>query len=42
MKPPKENTAVVAREAKRRLENPLTKAQNLEKIIIEAERQQTI
>jgi hypothetical protein len=35
---PKEKSAVVARDAKRRLENPLTEAQKVEKATIEAER----
>jgi hypothetical protein len=38
MKLPKEESATAAREAKRRLENPLTKAQKSEKAAVEAER----
>ncbi len=38
MKLPKEKFAVAAREAKRRLENPLTKAQKAEKAAFDAER----
>ena len=39
MKVPKEKSAAAARVAKRRLENPLTKAQKIEKAAAEAERQ---
>ena len=42
MKVSKEKTAVAARKAKRRLENPLTKAQKAGKVVAEAERQQKI
>ena len=38
MKLPNEKFAVAAREAKRRLENPLTKAQKVEKATVDAER----
>ncbi len=38
MKLPKEKSAATAREAKRRVENPLTKAQKSEKAAVEAER----
>jgi len=38
MKLPKEKSAVVAREAKRRLENPLKEEQKAEKVAAEAER----
>ncbi len=38
MKVPKEKTAAVARETKRRLENPLTEAPKAEKAAAEAER----
>ena len=38
MKLPKEKYASAAREAKRRLENPLTKAQKAKKIVDDAER----
>jgi hypothetical protein len=38
MKLPKEKSAASAREAKRRLENPLTKAQKAEKAADDAER----
>ncbi len=38
MKLPNEKTAVAARDAKRRLENPLTEEQKVEKATIEAER----
>ena len=38
MKSPKEKSAVAAREAKRWLENPLTKAQKAEKVAANAER----
>ncbi len=38
MKLPKEKCDVAAREAKRRLENPLTKAQKSEKALAKAER----
>ena len=38
MKLPKEKSAVAAREAKRRLENPLTRAQKAEKASDNAER----
>ena len=38
MKLPKEKYAVAAREAKRRLENPLTKAPKAEKVAVDAER----
>ena len=42
MKATKEKTAVAAREAKRRLENPVTDAQKSEKFVVEVERQQKI
>jgi hypothetical protein len=42
MKLPKEKTAYAARKTKRRLENPLTKAQKDEKVAAMAERQQKI
>ncbi len=35
-------TVVAARKAKRRLENPLTKAQKAKKVVAEAERQRKI
>ena len=38
MKLPKEKSAVAARHAKRRLENPLTETQKAEKAAVEAER----
>ncbi len=38
MKLPKEKSAAAARNAKRRLENPLTEAQNTEKAPVDAER----
>jgi hypothetical protein len=38
MKLPNEKTAAAARDAKRRLENPLTEAQKAEKAAVEAER----
>ena len=38
MKLPKEKSAAAARHAKRRLENPLTEAQKVEKAAVEAER----
>ena len=38
MKLPKEKSAAAAREAKRRLENPVTEAQKVEKATAEAER----
>ncbi len=38
MKASKEKTVAVARDAKRRLENPLTEAQKAEKVAAEAER----
>ena len=38
MKLPKEKSTVAAREAKRRLENPLTEAQKVEKATVEVER----
>ncbi len=38
MKLPKEKSAAAARHAKRRLENPLTKAQKAEKAEVDAER----
>ncbi len=38
MKVPKEKTAAAARDAKRRLENPLTEAQKAEKAAAESER----
>jgi hypothetical protein len=38
MKLPKQKSAAAARDAKRRLENPLTKAQEVEKATAEAER----
>ena len=38
MKLPNEKSAAAAREAKRRLENPLTEAQKAEKVAVEAER----
>ncbi len=38
MKLLKEKTAAAARDAKRRLENPLTKAQKAEKVAVEAKR----
>ena len=38
MKLPNEKTAAAARDAKRRLENPLTEAQKVEKATVEAER----
>ncbi len=38
MKLPKEKSAVAAREAKRRLENPLTKAPKYGKVAADAER----
>ncbi len=40
MKVPKEKTAAAARDAKRRLENPLTESQKAERVAVEAERQQ--
>ena len=42
MKASKENTVAAARKAKRRLENPLTEAQKVEKVDAEAERQRKI
>jgi hypothetical protein len=41
MKLPNEKTAVAANKAKRRLENPLTKAQKAEKVAVETERLRT-
>ncbi len=38
---PKEKSAAAARDAKRRLQNPLTKAQKAEKAMVEAERLRT-
>jgi hypothetical protein len=38
MKIPKEKSAAAAREAKHRLENPLTEAQKAEKDAVDAER----
>jgi hypothetical protein len=42
MKASKEKTAVAGRDAKRRLENPLTEAQKVEKVAAEIERQRKI
>ena len=42
MKIPKERTAVAAREAKSRIENPLTKDQKVVNPVAEAERQRKI
>jgi len=42
MKASKEKTVVAAHEAKRRLDNPLTKAENTKKNSVEAERKLNI
>jgi hypothetical protein len=42
MQTSKQKSAAAERDAKHRLENPLTEAKNDEKIVVEAERQQKI